>query len=77
MAKTLKCVILQLSEGPDSSGPGVLEKAVAKYILGDSDDPSFQSPVKFKEVTTPDFSLSAEDFYGTVVASIREDERIA
>lgn len=76
MAKTLRYVIVQLSEGPGSSGPGVLDKAMARYVCGESTDPDYQSAVKFKEVAAPNFSQTAQAFYDAVVATIRTDEGI-
>ncbi len=76
MAKTLRFVIVQLSEGPGSSGPGVLDKAMARYVCGESTDPNFQSAVKFKEVTTPNFVQSVQALYDAIVAQIKADEGI-
>lgn len=77
MAKTLRYVIVQLSEGPGSPAPGVLDKAIARYVCGDSADPNYQSLVKFKEVPAPDFSQTTQAFYDAVVGAIRADEGIA
>lgn len=77
MAKTLRYVIVQLSEGPGSSGPGVLNKAMARYVCGESTDPAYQSAVKFKEVATPNFGQTAQAFYDGIVAQIKTDEGIA
>lgn len=76
MAKTLRYVIVQLSEGPGSSASGVLDKAMARYVCGDSADPNYQSLVKFKEVAAPNFSQTVQVFYDAVVAAIRTDEEI-
>lgn len=77
MAKTLRYVIVQLSEGPGSAAAGVLDKAMARYVCGDSSDPNFQTAVKFKEVAAPNFGQTTQAFYDGVVAQIRLDEGIA
>jgi hypothetical protein len=40
------------------------------------DDPTYQSLVKFKEVTAPNFSQTTQALYDAVVAAIRADEGI-
>jgi len=75
MAKILKATILMLSEAPDGQ-PGVAGKAVAKYIVGDDDDPSINH-VKIKEVSAADLARPAEVLFAEVVASLKSDEGIA
>ena len=75
MARTLKATILMLSEAPDGS-PGVAGRALAKYVLGDDADASFNQ-VKFKEVGGADLTQPAGTLYAGVVASIKADEGIA
>ena len=72
MAKILKGTILMLSEAPDGElgRPG---KAVARYFLGDDQDPSF-SQVNMMDVSTLDLSLPTDELYARIVDDVKATE---
>ncbi len=74
MAKTLKGTILMLSAAPDGElgRPG---KAVARYFLGDDQDPSF-SQVKMMDVSAVDLSLPTGELYARIVDDVKATEGI-